>query len=76
MNPQLSSQNQMNTMLNTVETTPSETDSLVESGFSQEEIVSLLWLRQWYQNGGSDRVEVLRRLEFLKMMVLNGKIEP
>jgi hypothetical protein len=76
MNPQLSSQNQMNTMLNTVETTPSETDSLVESGFSQEEIVSLLWLRQWYQNGGSDRVEVIRRLEFLKMMVLNGKIEP
>ncbi|HZS76221.1 MAG TPA: hypothetical protein VFA41_06365 [Ktedonobacteraceae bacterium] len=63
-------------MLNTVETTPSETDSLVESGFSQEEIVSLLWLRQWYQNGGSDRVEVIRRLEFLKMMVLNGKIEP
>lgn len=76
MNPQLSSQNQMNTMLNTVETAPSETDSLVESGFSQEEIVSLLWLRQWYQNGGSDRVEVLRRLEFLKMMYLNGKIEP
>ncbi len=38
--------------------------------------VSLLWLRQWYQTGGSDRVEVVRRLEFLKLMVMNGKIEP
>ena len=48
---------------------------LGKKDFSDDEIISLLWLRQWYQNGGSDRIEVLRRLEFLKMMVKNGKIE-
>ncbi len=50
-------------------------DMLTQDGFSSEEIGSLLWLRQWYQNGGSDRIEVVRRLEFLKLMVMNGKIE-
>ncbi len=52
-----------------------ETNVLVERGFTSDEIVSLLWLRQWYQNGGSDRVEIVRRLEFLKLLVLNDKIE-
>ena len=52
-----------------------ETNILVERGFTSDEIVSLLWLRQWYQNGGSDRVEIVRRLEFLKLLVLNDKIE-
>lgn len=52
-----------------------ETNVLVENGFTQDEIVSLLWLRQWYQNGGSDRVEIVRHLEFLKLLVLNDKIE-
>ncbi|GAC1424617.1 MAG: hypothetical protein NVS4B1_36810 [Ktedonobacteraceae bacterium] len=52
-----------------------ETNILVERGFSSDEITSLLWLRQWYQNGGSDRVEIVRRLEFLKLLVLNNKIE-
>ncbi|MDQ2713977.1 MAG: hypothetical protein M3Z08_03640 [Chloroflexota bacterium] len=50
-------------------------DMLVQSGFTSEEIMALLWLRQWYQSGGSDRVEVVRHLEFLKLLVLNGKIE-
>jgi hypothetical protein len=32
-------------------------------------------LRQWYQMGGSDRVQIVRHLEFLKLLVLNGKME-
>jgi hypothetical protein len=52
-----------------------EKDELVASGFTTEEIVSLLWLRQWYQTGGSDRVPIVRHLEFLKLLVLNGKLE-
>ncbi len=56
-------------------TTEAETEALAQAGLTSEEIVSLLWLRQWYQNGGSDRVEVVRHLEFLKLLVLNGKME-
>ncbi len=52
-----------------------ETNLLLQRGFTSDEITSLLWLRQWYQNGGSDRVEIVRRLEFLKLLILNGKIE-
>jgi hypothetical protein len=52
-----------------------EKDELVASGFTTEEIVSLLWLRQWYQTEGSDRVPIVRHLEFLKLLVLNGKLE-
>ncbi|QBD79126.1 hypothetical protein EPA93_25350 [Ktedonosporobacter rubrisoli] len=63
-------------MVTNVENTVSETDVLAQSGFTQDEIISLLWLRQWYQNGGSDRVEVLRQLEFLRLLIVNGKIEP
>jgi hypothetical protein len=58
-----------------VENGVTETELLTLSGFSQDEIVSLLWLRRWYQNGGSDRVEIVRHLEFIKLLVLNGKIE-
>ncbi|MBV9688921.1 MAG: hypothetical protein JO202_04335 [Ktedonobacteraceae bacterium] len=53
----------------------SETDALAQEGFSTDEITSLLWLRQWYQNGGSDRIVIMRHLEFIKLLVLNGKIE-
>jgi hypothetical protein len=52
-----------------------EKDELVASGFTTEESVSLLWLRQWYQTGGSDRVPIVRHLEFLKLLVSNGKLE-
>jgi len=52
-----------------------EIDLLAQCGFSAEEIVALLWLRQWYQTGGSDRVQIVRRLEFLKFLVLHGKLE-
>lgn len=58
-----------------VQVTEMETDLLVQSGFSAEEIVALLWLRQWYQTGGSDRVQMVRHLEFLRLLVLNGKLE-
>lgn len=51
-----------------------ETDALAKDGFAQHEIVSLLRLRQWYQNGGSDRVNVVRHLEFLKFLVMHGKL--
>ncbi len=51
-----------------------EIENLEEWGFSTEEIVSLVWLRDWYQSGGSDRAEVVRHLEFLKLLVMNGKM--
>ncbi len=50
-------------------------DMLAQQGFTSDEILSMLWLRQWYQNGGSDRTEIIRHLEFLKLLVLNGKME-
>jgi hypothetical protein len=74
MNPQIQTEKQFD-MVNNTEIATAETDILTQDGFSSEEISSLLWLRQWYQNGGSDRIEVVRRLEFLKLMVRNGKIE-
>jgi hypothetical protein len=52
-----------------------DTDILQKVGFSDDEIISLLWLQQWYQHGGSDRVEVLRHLEFLKLLIGNGSID-
>ena len=58
-----------------VEITIPERDELAQYGFTTDEIVSLLWLRQWYQNGGSDRVEVLRHWEFLKLLVGSGKLD-
>ena len=75
MNPQIQSEKELDILTNT-DIAITEADTLTENGFTSEEIVSLLWLRQWYQTGGSDRVEVVRRLEFLKLMVTSGKIEP
>lgn len=63
-------------MVSNTQTTTSEIDMLTQCGFTPEEIASLLWLRQWYESGGSDRVEVLRRLEFLKLLVISGKMDP
>lgn len=57
------------------ETIRTDMERLVGYGFSPEEIVSLLWLQKWYQGGGSDRIEVVRRWEFLQFLVLNGKLE-
>jgi hypothetical protein len=75
MNPQIQSEKELD-IVNNADIAITETDALTENGFTSEEIVSLFYLRQWYQTGGSDRVEVVRRLEFLKLMVMNGKIEP
>ncbi len=52
----------------------SEMDELAQYSFTAEEIAALLWLRQWYQTGGSDRVQIVRHLEFLKLLVLHGKL--
>ena len=71
MNPQIQSEK----TIETTEIVTTDAEALTQSGFTPEEIVSLLWLRQWYQNGGSDRVEVVRHLEFLKLLVTSGKIE-
>lgn len=57
------------------EGTSSEMDVLMQHGFSTDEVISLLWLRQWYQTGGSDRMEIVRHLEFLKTLVVSGKME-
>ena len=57
------------------EITIPEKDELAQRGFTADEIVSLLWLRQWYQNGGSDRIEVVRHWEFLKHLVSSSTLE-
>ncbi len=58
-----------------VATITNDIDMLVQAGFTPDEVMSLLWLRQWYQHGGSDRTEIIRHLEFIKLLVLNGKME-
>ncbi len=37
-------------------------------------LLSAFRLRDWYQRGGSDRVELVRHLEFLKFLVKTGKL--
>ena len=71
MNPQIETEK----TIESTEIVTTDAETLQQSGFTSEEVVSLLWLRQWYQNGGSDRVEVVRHLEFLKLLVTSGKIE-
>ena len=55
--------------------TVNDTDLLAGWGFTSHEIASLLWLRQWYQNGGSDRATMVRHLEFLRLLVRRGELE-
>ncbi len=57
------------------EVTLTEEDILAQWGFTSEEIASLLWLRRWYQNGGSDRAVIVRHLEFLRLLVKSGDLE-
>lgn len=52
-----------------------ETEILAAWGFDLHEIASLLWLRQWYQTGGSDRASMVRHLEFLRLLVQSGDLE-
>ncbi len=74
MNPQIQSENEL-ALTKITDMTIAETDTLIQNGFTADEIVSLIWLRNWYQTGGSDRVEVVRHLEFLKLLVVSGKME-
>jgi len=73
MNPCISIEEQLEKETQ-VQETRMETDTLERCGCSAEEIVALLWLRQWYQTGGSDRVQIVRHLEFLKFLVLHGML--
>jgi hypothetical protein len=50
-------------------------NKLAQCGFTAEESAALLWLRSWYQSGGSDRMEIVRHWEFLKFLVLHGRLE-
>jgi len=52
-----------------------EQELLAQWGFTDEEIVSLLWLQQWYQTGGSDRALMVRHLEFLRLLMRSGELE-
>jgi len=58
-----------------LETDVSEREKLVQCGYTTEEIVALLWLRHWYQTGGSDRMELLRHWEFLKWLIRASMLE-
>ncbi len=71
MNPNTQSKTQLE-LATQAETPLTETLLLTCWGFTAEEIASLLWLRQWYQNGGSDRAVIVRHLEFLRFLVKNG----
>ncbi len=61
--------------VNMLETGVSELEELAYLGFTDDEVTSLLWLRQWYQCGGSDRIEVVRRLEYVQQQVLEDHLE-
>ncbi len=74
MNQQFQAEEERN-MAMRVGTDAAERDQLAQCGFSNEEIVALLWLRRWYQTGGSDRMELLRHWEFLKWLVRAGMLE-
>ena len=74
MNPQMHTETHLETSTYT-ELALSETDMLAGWGFTQQEITALLWLRQWYQTGGSDRANMIRHLEFLRLLVQSGDLE-
>ena len=50
-------------------------ERLAGCGFTAEESAALLWLRQWYQSGGSDRMQLVRHWEFLKRLVRSGRLD-
>jgi hypothetical protein len=53
------------------ETDTPESDELAQCSFTAEESAALLWLRHWYQSGGSDRMEIVRHWEFLKWLMMD-----
>ena len=74
MNLQMPMQAQLE-MCTSSELALNETVLLAGWGFTQQEIASLLWLRRWYQSGGSDRANLVRHLEFLRLLVQSGELE-
>ncbi len=50
-------------------------ERLAECGFTASESTALLWLRTWYQSGGSDRMQLVRHWEFLKRLVVSGRLD-
>ena len=74
MNPQIPVSEQL-TIPTHLEADATEEETLAQCGFTAEEIVALLWLRHWYQTGGSDRIPIVRHWEFLKLLVMTGKLE-
>ena len=58
-----------------LETDASESEKLVQCGFTTQEIVALFWLRGRYQTGGSDRMELVRHWEFLKWLIRASMLE-
>ncbi len=74
MNQQIQAEEERN-MTMRVETDAAERDQFAQCGLSTEEIVAFLWLRRWYQTGGSDRMELLRRWEFLRWLVRASLLE-
>jgi hypothetical protein len=46
-----------------------------ERAISSVSFMALVFLQQGYQAGGSDRVELLRRWEFLKYLILTGQLD-
>lgn len=74
MNPQMpiETQQEASTYANVA---LNEAEMLAGWGFTPQEITSLLWLRQWYQTGGSDRANIVRHLEFLRMLIQSGELE-
>jgi hypothetical protein len=75
MNPSIHV-HQHNTIVTASEApTLTEHELLAQWGFTEDEIVSLLWLQQWYQIGGSDRAFIVRHLEFLRLLVRSGELE-
>jgi hypothetical protein len=59
-----------------VETPANDIEALTHCcDYAEDEIISLLWLRQHYQSGGSDRAVVIRYLEFLRYLVMSGQLE-
>jgi hypothetical protein len=74
MNTQIKAEEQLTRAIHG-ETDVPEMDELAQCGFTDEEVAALLWLRRWYQTGGSDRMEIVRQWEFLKWLVVTGKLE-
>ena len=74
MNPQIQASNQR-ALTTPLESIVTERDMLTQCGFTTEESAALLWLRRWYQIGGSDHMELVRYWEFLKRLVLANRLE-